>query len=56
MDELLEKLDRLYKERYLEIQDKFDWNDAIEEAWPKIRAVIKAADSFVAAVEAAEKC
>lgn len=33
---LIEKLDRLYKERYMEHIDIDIWNKAIEESWPQI--------------------
>lgn len=43
----IEKLDRLYKERYMEHFDIDVWHDAIDKEWPKILDVIDSARKTV---------
>lgn len=44
----LEHLDRLYLDRFMEVQDIFDWSDAIEESWPSVRAVLRNVQELIA--------
>ena len=43
---LIDRLKVLYEERYREIDDIDRWNDAIEDAWPKLLAFVQAYDEF----------
>jgi hypothetical protein len=47
----IERLKVLYEERYMELQDIAEWNDAIEKEWPKLLAFVEAFDMWNAARE-----
>jgi hypothetical protein len=51
----IDRLKTLYKERYMEHFDIDIWHDAIDKEWPKLLAVVEAADILADLVTSASE-